>query len=169
MTNYLNPALRRALILPADTHKNSSDISVILLNVHRPDFYCLLVVKLYTIFFWIPAAECMILNLKVKKKVWVSNALLTTLLWNLRNPNTANQQTDQIKTKLNDPNTKQKQRIFPELILVFPPDLFFPKRGVCKICGVRWVLLLSAAPGDPGAAHWCCLQPFPRLPGGDRV
>jgi len=48
---YLNPALREPLILPVDPHKSSSDVSDVLLNLHRTGFYRLLVVKLYAILF----------------------------------------------------------------------------------------------------------------------
>lgn len=79
---YLNPALRRPLILPVDPHKSSSDVSNILLNLHRTGFYCLLVVKLYTILLQYrlnSGSRIHDFKLKDEEESPSLNALLTTL------------------------------------------------------------------------------------------
>lgn len=79
---YLNPDLRGPLILPVDPHKSSSDISDILLNLHRTGFCCLLVVKLYTILLQYklnPGSRIHDFKLKGEEESLSLNALLTTL------------------------------------------------------------------------------------------
>lgn len=101
MIKYLKLALRGSLILPVDPHRSSLDISNILLRLHWTAFTVFWWWKSTPLFpdaSWIPAAECIILNPKLKKKVWVSNALLT-LFWKLANQRLQGEkEANQIKT-----------------------------------------------------------------------
>lgn len=136
MIKYLNLGLRGSLILPVDPHRSSLDILNILLRLHR---------TVFTVFWWwnstplfpdasrIPKAECMILNSMVKKRIWVSNALLITALAACKPnaPRWERNKSDQ--NNFNDPNAKQEKHIFPEFLLGFLLASSSQKRGAQTI------------------------------------
>lgn len=159
MIKYLNLALRGSLILSVDPHRSSLDISNILLKLQR---------TVFTVFWWwnstpsfpdaswIPAAECMILNSKVKKTIWVSNALLITQLWQFANQMLqGEEEANEVKTT---PTTLMQSRnnthFQNSFWFSFWPSL--PRKGVHKTSDTGRVPLPSVA--LEATTLGCCLN-----------
>lgn len=114
---------------------------------HPQNWFLLLVVKLYTVLSWCklsPGSRMHDFKLKGEKESLSSQCSANSALAAC-NPNTASQEENKVKTKPNNPNTKQEQHTFPELLLVFPSGLLFPERGMHKVSWVRWVPTVSRA------------------------
>lgn len=138
-----------------DPHRSYLDISNILLRLHR---------TVFTVFrwwnstpsfpdaSWMPAAECMILNPKVKKEVWVSNALLITLLWQLANQMLQDKKTiNQIKT-IPTTQTQSRKNTQDSFWSSFWPPL--PRNGMQRTSDMGEVPLPNVA--LEATAVGCC-------------